>query len=45
MNMNITNSHITLTAKALELFLGNLVAECVKDATARGSNKITAYGL
>lgn len=32
-------------AKALELFLASLVAECVKDTTERGSKKITAYGL
>jgi hypothetical protein len=29
----------------LELFLASLVNECVKDATERGSKKITAYGL
>lgn len=34
-----------LAAKALELFLGSLVGECVKDAQERGSKKITAYGL
>ncbi|POY70321.1 hypothetical protein BMF94_6601 [Rhodotorula taiwanensis] len=32
-------------AKALELFLGSLVAACVKDAEGRGSHKISPYGL
>ena len=32
-------------AKALELFLKNLVDESVKDADSRGSKKVTAYGL
>ncbi|KAL8281167.1 hypothetical protein RQP46_006525 [Phenoliferia psychrophenolica] len=38
-------SSFTTFTKALELFLASLVAECVKDATERGSKKITAYGL
>lgn len=32
-------------AKALELFLASLVQASVKDAEARGSKKLTAYGL
>lgn len=34
-----------LAAKALELFLASLVNSCVKDAEARGSTKLTPYGL
>ena len=34
-----------IAAKSLELFLASLVSECVKDAEARGSTKISAYGL
>lgn len=33
------------SAKALELFLASLVDACVKDADARGSKKLTPYGL
>lgn len=32
-------------AKALEMFLASLVTSCVKDAEARGSSKLTPYGL
>ncbi|GAA5909309.1 hypothetical protein JCM6882_000947 [Rhodosporidiobolus microsporus] len=34
-----------VVSKALELFLGSLVEACVKDAEARGSKKLTPYGL
>ncbi|BGP44313.1 hypothetical protein JCM10450v2_000124 [Rhodotorula kratochvilovae] len=34
-----------VVSKALELFLASLVDACVKDADARGSKKLTPYGL
>ncbi|GAA5854117.1 hypothetical protein JCM9279_002838 [Rhodotorula babjevae] len=34
-----------VVSKALELFLASLVDACVKDAEARGSKKLTPYGL
>ncbi|GAA6047504.1 hypothetical protein JCM3770_005779 [Rhodotorula araucariae] len=34
-----------VVSKALELFLASLVEACVKDADARGSKKLTPYGL
>ncbi|GAA5955288.1 hypothetical protein JCM8115_001904 [Rhodotorula mucilaginosa] len=34
-----------VVSKALELFLASLVNSCVKDAEARGSTKLTPYGL
>lgn len=40
-----SDQDIDLVAKAIELFLGCLVKECVKQAEARGSKKITAFGL
>ncbi|BGP52743.1 hypothetical protein JCM8202_004376 [Rhodotorula sphaerocarpa] len=34
-----------VVSKALEMFLASLVTSCVKDAEARGSSKLTPYGL